>query len=1213
MSGTTLGTLLLATAGTVGFTGCSDSANGIIIDTPVEDDTEFAVRGTSIINGSVWKLNREILIEFTQDIDFSSVSSSTIQIIDTEGITAIGTFSEAGPRTVRFQPRCPTNEDNSDGGFAQGKSYRLTVISQTGPGVGGGVTVTNTAGDRLESGLNVVFTTPVSNDELVLFVDVVAGPPQVRILGELDDAPTTTTDAQFSYVEFGGDPDNFEFFRFDGADQQGEITSLVPLNLYSDSSQQFSVVLNFNQPIVADATNVNTELIRLQYFNATQDDWLSVPSSVELLANCTASGAAVRVTPTGIVPQGAAMRVQLREGFRDLTGDSVQSSQSSFARFETTLANPDGLPADQSSGSDEILERFTIGGASAGSLEDTEIASSQPRANWGNSSSPGALSASFDFDGTGGIGGEFDVKILAGQSVFINTTSDIISGGPGSSTTSNQPVINGRLDCRDLTIEPGGRLVFIGPNTASILATGTVSVAGLISVNGSDNFGVGALNTANQPEEGAPGQAGGGAGGVGSSFTSQSTPAGTPGNGAFDAIGLGGGGGETTYATLAGGCDKERRRGAGGGGGSLGSNVRYIVEGSELLPPAICQMFVGMDGEPGFPGSLNGTGAVSLTGPAEGGYLAPTPFLDASPNNDFFGTMITADGLQIRGELTSLWAGSGGGGGGDAVGSDTFPLTPFLATADEKGSGGGGGAGGLLILSIGNIEILPGGEITANGGDGGGGENFIFFDRIGGGSGAGSGGHIVMSSAASILIYSEADATSVGDYYQDVVGINAHDPRPVRALGGQGGAGREDRCGAGAEGSTGWRADAIPFAAFEGRTDIPPFDTSMNLPNTFDWCNDTPQTSGCTGITEGPEGTAFGAGGDGSPGIIQLHVADPETQIGFGGDPDDPINPPTFGYATASDPTRSMVPPPIGWRSPTERPDVLIPFFSSRSESFSRWIPLGLARLNGDGTTNQVEFVFEGTDASASVIRNGTMAQELPAIMPFGTITVGGAAPSVDSAAATFTIPGGDITDANDLYRRNALLLREFAVRVRNTNDVADVREFDIVSASYNSGDDEYSIVVDPRGLVLGSTLTEFSQAGGDIQVEIVPFYYRLVTSGVEDLFPLDTDIKVLFDATLADPLTGQPSASAEASYSSRVDANMGDLAIKNGFAEDITELNGQVAAPGQTDPLSIVLETVAWDFVRFKVEFNIATGAMTPTGDSPRPGVDFLRIPYRF
>ncbi len=1214
LPGSVMSSLLFASAGTVLFTGaltgCSSSSDSVDIGPPSDEDTsEFRVRGTSVIDGSTWKLNREILVEFTQDIDFSTVSPSTVQIIDNQGVPAIGTYSEYDSRTVRFQPKCPTNETNSDGGLAQGRTYRLSVVSESTVGIGGGVTVQNTAGERLATGLNVSFVTPVSTDELVLFVDVVAGPPQVRILGEADTAPMTTDGARYSYVEFGGDPDNFEFFRFDAGDQQGEIASLVPLNLYSDTSEQFSIVLNFNQPIVAATDNVNTDLIRLQYFNEDVGSWLRVPSTVNLVANCTESGAAVRVTPTGIVPQGAAMRVALREGFRDITGDRVQSEQTSFANFESTLANPSGLPGEESDGSDEILERFSVGGDAAGSLEDTAIASAQPRANWGNSSSPGALSASFDFDGTGGIGGEFDVKVLTGQTVFINTDSDVISGGPGSSTTSTQPVINGRLDVRDLTIEPGGRLVFLGPNTASILATGTVSIGGLISMNGGDNFGVSSLNTTNQPEEGASGQAGGGRGGVGSVFTSQSTPAGTAGNGAFDVPGLGGGGGESTYSPPA-ACAKENRRAAGGGGGRLGSNIRYLVDNDVNLPLAICQTLVGMDGEPGFPGSQEGFGAQSQTGPAVGGALGPAPFVDASPNNDFFGTMITADGAQIRGELPSVWAGAGGGGGGDAVTSQSFPRTPFLATGDEKGSGGGGGAGGLLILAIGDIVVLPGGEVAADGGHGGGGENVIYFDRIGGGSGGGSGGHIVMSSAASIIIHAELTSGNTGDFYNDNSGVTIHDLRPVRALGGQGGAGREDRCGAGADGVTSWRGDAIPFEAFEGRDDIPPLSTN---PNTFNWCNAVPGGT-CSGVIAAPEGTAYGAGGDGSPGIIQLHVADPETQLGFGGIPGDLVNPPTFGYVTSGiDVTRSMSPPPLGWTRPDERPDVLIPFFSSRSESFSRWIPLGLARLNADGTRNPVEFVFGGTDGNASVIRNGTQAQELTEVFAFAPVSVDGAAPSVSPAAGTLTISGDDIADPENLYRRNPLLMREFAVRLRATTSVNDVREFTIVSATYDAGANEFTISIDPQGVTFEDTIADFQLGGGAIETEIVPFYFRLVTSGVRDLFPLDTDIKVTFDATIEDVLTGQPSANPETAFSQRVDIDEMDLDITNGFAEDISDLNGQVAAANQTDPNNLILETVEWDFIRFKVEFDIGDVSGSAALNAPRPGITFLRMAYRF
>ena len=381
LSGTAMMSLLFASAGSVLVTGCSSGGSGSFDPGADPGDGEFAVLGTTVVNNAVWRLNREILVEFTQDIDFSTVSSSTVQIVDSTGIPAMGTYSSAGPRTVRFQPLCPTDAANSNGGFAQGRTYRLSVVSQSNAGLGGGVTVTNTAGERLETGLNITFTTPTSTDPLVLFVDVVAGPPQVRVLTVNEVEPTSTEDTPFSFIEFGNDPDNVEFFRFD-ANAIGRVTSDVPLNLYSDEEQQFSVVLNFNQPIVAASTNVNTDLIRLQFSTDGGATYNRVPATVGIEANCTATGATVRVTPTGVVPQGSDMRILLREGFSDLTGDRIQSAQSSFANFQVTTANPTGPAGSMGNGSDEILEMFTVGGDAPGSLEDTTIASAQPRANW---------------------------------------------------------------------------------------------------------------------------------------------------------------------------------------------------------------------------------------------------------------------------------------------------------------------------------------------------------------------------------------------------------------------------------------------------------------------------------------------------------------------------------------------------------------------------------------------------------------------------------------------------------------------------------------------------------------------------------------------------------------------------------------------------------------------------------------------------------------
>jgi len=124
---------------------------------------------------------------------------------------------------------------------------------------------------------------------------------------------------------------------------------------------------------------------------------------------------------------------------------------------------------------------------------------------------------------------------------------------------------------------------------------------------------------------------------------------------------------------------------------------------------------------------------------------------------------------------------------------------------------------------------------------------------------------------------------------------------------------------------------------------------------------------------------------------------------------------------------------------------------------------------------------------------------------------------------------------------------------------------------------------VDPRGPELVDAILSLTLA----EVEVVPFFFRLRTGGVEDAFPLNTSIELSFDATIQNPLTGQPSATPSDSFSN------GDLSA---FATDISLLNA-----------------AAWDFVRFKAEFNLDVANTGVDLAAPRPGLDFVRIPYRF
>ncbi|MEM6675506.1 MAG: hypothetical protein AAF726_21835, partial [Planctomycetota bacterium] len=767
---------------------CSDSAvddpaltqsTTITSTTPVPPLTSadpparlFVVESVSVTDGGLWQLNRPIDLAFNADVDFTTVSASTIRITESDGAPAVGAFSLLSPRVVRFQPRCPIDGDGEPGLDAASR-YTLDVPDTSSAGA---VTVLSTAGQTLGKGASVDFTTPDSTDPMVLFSDGAPGPPRVLVRGR-DGEPADSRRA--SFIEFGDGTS--EFLSFDPSTQTGAISGPVPPNLYSRVETRFALILRFDQPISASASNLSRDRIGLEY-SYDQSTWTPLPSTLAVLENCGEVGASVRLAPAGIAPQGASVRAVVGAGFADITGDAVTADITDAAVLHVDVVDPgDADPAD---GSDELLEAFSVGGDGPGSLEDTAFPTAKARARWSTSSNPGTLEPAVDPRLDGGPGGDFDWVVRSGQTIILNTAFDTIVGGPGGFPTMTQPIVNGVIQVDDLLVEAGGLLLIVGPNPCTILATGDVTIEGAVRLGGGDSQGVNTLNTTNFPEFGASGQAGGGDGGTGSPLTDASSPKGGDGLGAFQVPGGGGEGGETGFAPP-GACGDENRRGAGGGGGRLGPDVRY--EWTMGAPTFVrCQTLTGLDAEPGFTGSPEGTGAISGDAPARGGRVGRSPFQDDRDDNDFFGAKLTPDGELVTGELTGIWAGAGGGGGGDSSETATFPMTPFSPLGDEKGAGGGGGGGGLLVLATGDIVLGASGSIAADGGDGGAGENMIFFDRVGGGSGGGSGGHIVLSSAESIVIVAEASGPSVGDFYLDDPNAPVHERRPLSARGGQG-------------------------------------------------------------------------------------------------------------------------------------------------------------------------------------------------------------------------------------------------------------------------------------------------------------------------------------------------------------------------------------------------------------------------------------------
>ena len=780
------------TAGAL-LTACSGSGGG---STDSSSQGGFQLTKISVLDGSIWEINRQMEFTFNQDVNFATVSLNTINIQTNTGMPATGAFFLKGvdadgdgvnettnPRVVIFQPTCPTRSDLLDAGLQPG-SIPYTIVA---PGLTSGAvnTVRSVSGAQLRDAQTRHFVTPASNDAGGAFIDTVSGPPVpvVRAIGSLEE--------NASHIEYGMVGEKV-YFEHDEVTQTYGLSDPgfeVPLNLFSDPTTEVAVMLYFNQPVSPDAGNITQSLLGLEFLDSSFE-WTPIDTRVELVANCTQTGALVRLEPVGILPVASSFRVVVRPGFEDLTGDTNLLEIDNFGVAPTTTVDFGSLtPSDDQS--DEVLEEFMYSGGGIDSFEDRDTLTESPRAEWAD----GKLTMAFNFTGTGGPAGTFDWVIKNGEVFFFDTTATSIVGGPGGIPTSTQNTVNGFVDVRNLIVEAGGTLRVQGPNIMTVNATGSVEIRGVLDVSGFNAKNVATLDTGNQPEIGGAGAAGGGKGGTASWVTNNSTPFGGRGWGAFGLPNGGGQGGESGYTPDS---NKHKRRPGGGGAGRFGQDQAYdgnVPSGTMIVA------------EPGFVGNTTttgGKGALTNEIPAQGGFPGPGPFLDDDDDNNFYGVhpvSVPPNWEYVLGEAQAITAGSGGGGGGDACPSDKFPndhppSNPWVIASDEKGGGGGGGAGGINIRALGPIVFGATGNLHCDGGTGATGENVLYLDHIGGSGGSGSGGHVVLETASYIdftdggaTVTTREWVTAVGG--ARVVGNTQYDDnaQPSASNGGAGGPG----------------------------------------------------------------------------------------------------------------------------------------------------------------------------------------------------------------------------------------------------------------------------------------------------------------------------------------------------------------------------------------------------------------------------------------
>ncbi len=333
--------------------------------------------------------------------------------------------------------------------------------------------------------------------------------------------------------------------------------------------------------------------------------------------------------------------------------------------------------------------------------------------------------------------------------IVLSTDDTLIQpvGGPPIRVTG------GVFRFRHVYIGPGTKVRGVGSKPMLWLVD-TMTIAGELSVSGSDGQSVDTLNSANFPAAGGQGGAAGGDGGVGSPSALARSLTGGRGNGVGNALGLGGAGGILAVGSLF--TFPPQQHGSGGGGGAFATFGDPHYRSPALAGTAFPQR----GGQGGFGGNAGPSGSAGRNVP--GGVAGLRPFADTTDENDFLGYGYdVARSRFVPGELPFFVGGGGGGGGGDLA-PNANPLDPNWIN-DARGAGGGGGGGCLIVAAGTGITVYAPGRITANGGHGGGGEQ-AGSCNAGGGGGGGAGGLIVLGTAGSIMLQVQGETYANRDY-----------------------------------------------------------------------------------------------------------------------------------------------------------------------------------------------------------------------------------------------------------------------------------------------------------------------------------------------------------------------------------------------------------------------------------------------------------------
>tara|TARA_R110002072_G_scaffold46591_10_gene129097 strand:- start:84881 stop:87565 length:2685 start_codon:yes stop_codon:yes gene_type:complete len=642
--------------------------------------------------------NQQLRFKFSDAVDPSTVTGSSISIRTATGVAPEGSFEVVGSEVV-FRPRVSTVNGISTFGFARNESY---IISLAG-GSSIAQSVTNLSGD----GLSNEFSCTVVASRGILDED--GEPPTVELL-----SPTVLVNAPVNPTIV---------LRF------SELIDTTPLQVSLGEASPIRVVLRGTLPngqcdndsdgtALEGVPQLSTELVgQREVTVVTFQPSVSLPGNSCITVRVTAdlrdlSGrSGVPAKFVFLTEQGVSTPILIKETFASNTKQQVLISGGIWGGAQGPGARPGLVGGDGRHGTfDPALGTNMGNGLFVFNVDNTLIPAS--------SSLTG-----LQYQVTDGRFFFTDMIVPTGMTIrFVGTVPPVIH-------------VRGQVKL-DGTIEVNG-----------LDAPGDIATTGLAVGQSVTNFPA-VSSLTGQP--GTLGGVGGGQGGAGGNRCLNAGPILVAG------IDVTSGQPGSDLRVPAGHAYMGSVAGTGGGGGLLApATGMWPTTGVPTVGGTVyCAYFSPGGGGGGFSAAGGAPGTPTYTGTSSGSVVAST----AGAAGSLFNLMPYPPASPPPGytSLEHFTIGGSGGGGGGSHGYGiivlTNPAIKFMA-----GHGGTGGGGAVAIRSGGTVVIGPDAVLSARGGDG----VWIIGSPTAGNSspgGAGSGGSFLVQSGQAVSIAGTIDA-----------------------------------------------------------------------------------------------------------------------------------------------------------------------------------------------------------------------------------------------------------------------------------------------------------------------------------------------------------------------------------------------------------------------------------------------------------------------